>query len=202
MTSVASTTPRLGPFETVLPPVDAAREAFATSRSQVWPDALDRRLLTSVMGLCERASFASDTVEGLGHREIERPPLAGTAVLLMLRRPPLYRWLEEVTGCAPIADVEGRVVRTWPRPGDQLDWHDDLNGERRRLGITIALGSEAYEGGVFEMRARPGKEPLIQFRHDVAGTALVFEVSWRCEHRVHPLVAGGPRQVFTGWFLG
>lgn len=202
MTSTALTTPRLGPFETVLPPIDAARAAFAISRSQVWPDALDRRLLTSIMGLCDRAVFASNTVEGLGHREIERPPLAGTAVLLMLRRPLLYRWLEAVTGCAPITDVEGRVVRTWPRPGDELAWHDDLNGKGRRLGITIGLGSNAYEGGLFEMRARPGKEPLVQFRHDAAGTALVFEVSSRCEHRVHPLVAGGPRQVFTGWFLG
>lgn len=199
---MALTTPRLGPFETVLPPVDGAREAFSISRALVWPEALAPELLTSVLGLCGRGAFESDMVDGLGHREVERPPLAGTALLLILRRPPLYRWLEEVTGCGPITDVEGRVVRTWPRPGDELDWHDDLNGERRRLGITIGLGREAYEGGLFEMRARPGRETLLQFRHDVAGTALVFEVSSRCEHRVHPLVAGGPRLVFTGWFLG
>ena len=202
MVSPSLTTPRLGHFETVLPPVDAARAAFSTSRALVCPDALEGRLLASVLRLCERGAFESNTVEGLGHRDIERPAVAGAALLLILRRPSLYRWLEEVTGCGPITDVEGRVVRTYPRPGDELAWHDDLNGERRRLGVTIGLGAAAYEGGVFEMRGRPGGEPLLRFRHDVVGAALIFEVSPRCEHRVHPLSAGGPRQVFTGWFLG
>ena len=34
------------------------------------------------------------------------------------------------------------------------------------------------------------------------GAMLIFEVSRRCEHRVHPLTGGGPRRVFTGWFIG
>jgi hypothetical protein len=51
------------------------------------------------------------------------------------------------------------------------------------------------------MRTVPERSPLITFRHDTPGTALIFEVSKRCEHRLHPLTSGGPRRVFTGWFL-
>lgn len=196
-------TPQLGPFETILPDEAPARAEFAAARALVCPDALDQALLGKLMALCDRAAFASDHVEGLGHREVERPPLAGTAILLALRRPPLFRWLERVSGCAPIGSVDGRVVRTQPQPGDELVWHDDLDkGHVRRLGITIGLGQHPYEGGLFELRAWPNGEPLITFKHDRPGTALIFEVSHRCEHRVHPLISGGPRRVFTGWFLG
>jgi hypothetical protein len=43
---------------------------------------------------------------------------------------------------------------------------------------------------------------LRRFKHDQPGTALVFEVRPQLEHRVLPLTAGGPRRVFTGWFIG
>ena len=160
-------------------------------------------MLGKLMALCDRADFMSDPVEGLGHRTVERPPLASTAILLALRRQELFRWLEAVTGCAPIASVDGQVVQTEPQAGDELVWHDDMvGGARRRLGVTIGLGRAPYEGGLFEMRSVPDGAPLIEFKHDRPGTALIFEVSRRCEHRVHPLSKGGPRRVFTGWFLG
>lgn len=196
-------TPQLGPFEVLLPPQDDARAVFEERRALVCLDVLDHDLLGKLIALCDRAAFMSDQVEGLGHRAVERPPLASTAILLALRRPDLFRWLEAVTGCAPIASVEGQVVQTWPQAGDELVWHDDMNyGQRRRLGVTIGLGSEDYEGGLFEMRSVPDGGPLMTFKHDRPGTALIFEVSACCEHRVHPLTKGGPRRVFTGWFIG
>lgn len=97
----------------------------------------------------------------------------------------------------------GRIVRTHARAGDELDWHDDLNGPvPRRLGITIGLGEAPYTGGLFEMCSHPDGQTLIEFKHDSPGTALVFKVSTRCEHRAHPLLSGGPRRLFTGWFVG
>lgn len=203
MTNRPADTPRIGPFETSLPEQEAARAEFAAARALVCPDALDAELLGKLMGLCDRAAFVSDRVEGLGHRAVERPPLASTAILLALRRPELFRWLEAVTGCGPIASVDGQVVETQAQAGDELVWHDDMiRDARRRLGVTIGLGRDDYEGGLFELRSVPDGATLVRFKHDRPGTALIFEVSRRCEHCVHPLSAGGPRRVFTGWFLG
>lgn len=203
MIAMPDCTPRIDAFETILPDEQAARAQFAATRALVWPGALGGSLLERLIAVCDRAAFVSETVEGLGHREIERPPVAGTAVVLALRRASLFRWLERVTDCKRIASVEGRVVQTRPRAGDELIWHDDLGGDLpRRLGITIALGRAAFEGGAFEMRRFPGREPLLTWKHDRLGAALIFDVSRHCEHRVLPLVAGGPRRVFTGWFMG
>lgn len=197
-----ATTPHLGAFDAILPDEATAKAAFAETCAFVWRDAFAAPLFARLTALCGRSGFTSDHVEGLGHREIEEPPLAGTAIILALTRPVLFRWLERVTGCAPIRGIDGRVVQTWPRAGDGLDWHDDLGDPARRLGVTIALGDAAYDGGEFEMRRTATKVPLIRWKHDRPGTMLVFEVSRHREHRVHPLTAGGPRRVFTGWFVG
>lgn len=194
-------TPRLGHYGAALPGTAAAKAAFAGARALVCPHLLDGDLLATLLRAADRSTYASNDVEGLGHREMERPPVVGTAVLLALRRPALHRWLEEVTGCETITRADGCVARTLARGGDELTWHDDLGDSTRRLGITIGLGGGTYEGGLFEMRDRPSNAPLLSFKHDTPGTALIFEVSRRCEHRVHPLVSGGPRRVFAGWFL-
>lgn len=121
---------------------------------------------------------------------------------MLLHREPLFRWLERVTRCGPILAVDGRVVQTHPVYGDELDWHDDMGGPVvRRLGVTMALASPPYQGGLFEMRLVGGSS-LIRFKHDTPGTILVFKVDAGLEHRVHPLTAGGPRRVYTGWFTG
>ena len=180
----------------------AARAEFAATRSLLCADAVAAPIMAGVIRLLARSGFVSDTVERLGHREIEAPETAGTAIRLLLDRRPLFRWLEAVTGCGPIATIAGRVVQTHPQPGDELVWHDDTGAEVRRLGVTIALDSPHYTGGEFEMR-RVGETRLLRrHRHDRAGTALIFEVAPELEHRVLPLVGGGPRRVFTGWFIG
>jgi hypothetical protein len=180
----------------------SARDEFARTCALVCHRALDPALEARLTAACDRAAFVSDHVEGLGHRTIEQPALAGRMLTLLLHREPLFRWLERVTGCAPIRAVEGRVVQTHAVPGDELAWHDDMNGpHRRRLGVTLALTSPPYEGGLFELR-RVGESALLRFIHDSPGTMLVFKISPALEHRVHPLTAGGPRRVYTGWFVG
>lgn len=178
-----------------------AADSFRDQRSIVCHEALDAALLARLNGICDRATFAPEPVEGLGHRHLEQPPVAGGALGLFLKRADLLGWLERVTGRGPIRTVEGGVVETHCKPGDELAWHDDLNNDSRLLALTIALGDTAFEGGGFELR-RKGSEALLRaYTPDTPGTALIFDVARDIEHRVLPVTAGGPRRVFTGWFL-
>jgi 2OG-Fe(II) oxygenase superfamily len=193
---------RIGATETSLGDAANASREFSRTCALVCREALDPALVARLTAACARSTFVSDQVEGLGHRMIERPPLAGTLLTLLLHRKPLFRWLEKVTGCEPIQAVDGRVVQTFAVRGDELEWHDDMGGSiRRRLGVTIALESPLYDGGEFDLRP-VGGDPLLSFKHDTAGTMLVFKVATGLEHRVRTLVSGGPRVVYTGWFTG
>lgn len=197
---------RIGQIETSLPVnIAECKATYARQNALVFSDALDKSLLGKLRALTLRTRFISNQIEGLGHREIESPPLAGTAITLLLSRAPLFRWLEQATGCGVITQVSGAVARTLPSHGDGLDWHDDLNTPKsssRRLAITIALDDLHYDGGLFEIRKVGCTEPLFSFKHEKAGTVLIFKVSTELEHRVRPLVSGGPRLVYAGWFAG
>lgn len=174
---------------------------FARCRAFHAPGAVDGDFLARLLGLCNRGTFVPDVVEGLGLRQIETPGITGGALTLALKRPNLLLWIEQVTGCGPLESVEGRVVQTFPAPDHQLTWHDDRNDPRRRLAITINLSEETYDGGLFELRSTVTGEILLHHRHVAQGAALIFEVAKGLEHRVLPLTSGGPRRVYTGWFL-
>ncbi len=198
----ASSPIAVGALRTEVRDDGGARAAqFAQCRAMLCRNAIAPDFLGRLLALCNGGHFVSDAVEGLGHREVEKPGRAGGALTLALKRAELVRWLEGVTACGPLADVDGRIVQTWPRPDDQLVWHDDLTERRRRLAITINLTEQPYEGGLFELRDARRGTLLFQHRHDALGTALIFEVARGLEHRVLPLTAGGPRRVYTGWFF-
>ncbi|TKD51579.1 2OG-Fe(II) oxygenase [Sphingomonas baiyangensis] len=196
----------IGQSETLLPADSTAwRAAFAKQRALVLRDAIPVDLMRKLTMLIGRSHFVSNRIDGLGHREIESPPVAGKAIDLLLSRSSLFRWLEHTTGCESIMRVGGAIARTWPNSEDHLDWHDDLNtpeSSSRRLAITIALDELEYEGGLFELRNVGSSDPLFSFKHDRLGTAVIFEISGRLEHRVAPLISGGPRLVYAGWFVG
>lgn len=185
----------------ILEPAENFRSRFATARSILCPEAIEPRFLATLSGLCDRGSFVPDTVENLGDREVERPQRAGGAITLALRRAGLMRWIEAATSCGPLASVEGRVVQARPNNHDRLDWHDDRHDPRRRLAVTVNLTESPYEGGLFELRTVHGHDVLTTHHHAAPGTMLVFDVAPDLEHRVLPVAAGGPRRVYTGWFI-
>ena len=54
---------------------------------------------------------------------------------------------------------------------------------------------------MFELRDVRNDKLLLQYRHAALGAALIFDVARGLEHRVLPLISGGPRRVYTGWFF-
>jgi hypothetical protein len=179
----------------------ASAESFARCHAIDCAKALDPLFLAMLLKVSGKAQYTPDPVGRLGHREIETPNLAGTALTLALRRSNLIRWIEETTQCGPLGSIDGRVAQIRPAAGHRLHWHDDLNDPGRRLGITIDLSEQPSEGGLFELRLAKTKEVLLRFRHAGPGSVLIFDVSPGLDHRVLPLTSGGPRRVYAGWFL-
>ena len=174
---------------------------FLRNKAIVLPKLISQPLIGKLVQRCRTGRFIPDTVEGLGTREVEAPQIVGGAITLLLRRPAVLRWVEEATGCGPLATVVGRVVQTRANDGDRLRWHDDLDDTGRRLGVTIGLSDTPHGGGEFQIRSRRESDVTFSFHHGTAGTGLIFDIRTELVHRVMPLLEGGPRRVYTGWFM-
>lgn len=185
--------------EIMAAPLDWSKR-FAEERAIVCPDVIESALLDRLLGVARRSQFREEDVSRLGTREVEEPQSLGPTFKLLLRRANLMGWLEQVTGAAGLADVEGHLVQT-RAGGDALDWHDDRNKPERALAVTISLNDTAYSGGAFEMRGVGVPDSIRTFQHARPGTALIFDIGRDLEHRLLPLSSGGPRRVFAGWFL-
>jgi hypothetical protein len=182
-------------------PADFA-ESFKRHRAIAFSDMIDPAFFRQLLQLCGRAQFVTDLETDIAQRQRETPGIAGGALALALKRNDLLRWLEKATGCEPLHSTFGRVMQIVPGGAHRLDWHDDLPEDpTRRLGITINLSENAYEGGLFEIRVKKTRQVLARHRHEMPGSVLIFDVSDELEHRVWPITAGGPRRIFTGWFL-
>jgi 2OG-Fe(II) oxygenase superfamily len=181
---------------------EQAKPAYASQRALLCQNAIDPDLLARLAKAAANANFVSDTVDGLGHRWIERPSVVGAAIQLVLNRSDLQEWLKTVTGCTAKGSFEGRLVKSHPGGEDQLAWHNDTTpGTRYEFGLTLHLRPCLYQGGAFEMRDHISMKPLFEHVQAEAGDLLIFEVSPRSEHRVTPVESGEPRLVFTGWFI-
>lgn len=174
---------------------------FAEQRAIVCHDIFEPALSAKLLAAASTTQFRDDHVTGLGTRAVEEPQRVGGTINILLQRPNLFGWLEAVTGRTGLAGAEGRLVQTRAGGDDALDWHNDLQQKRRALAITISLTDTAYDGGLFELRRVDDPATARCFDHARAGTALVFDLGTDVEHRVHPLSSGGPRRVFTGWFM-
>ncbi|MDB5678820.1 2OG-Fe(II) oxygenase [Sphingomonas bacterium] len=175
--------------------------AFAGQRAIVCRDIFDAALFPRLLTAASTTQFRDDYVVELGTRAVEEPQRVGGTINVLLQRPNLFRWLEAVTGRTGLAGAEGRLVQTRSGGGDALEWHNDLQQVRRALGVTISFTDTIYTGGLFEMRRVDDPASARCFDHARAGTALIFDLGNDIEHRVHPVASGGPRRVFTGWFM-
>ena len=173
---------------------------FAEQRAIICRDIFDPVLLDRLLTAARTTLFREDRVD-LGTREVESPQRVGGTLNILLQRAGLYRWVEAVTGRTGLAGTDGRLVQTRAGAGDALDWHNDLQQARRALGVTISFTETPYSGGTFEMRAVDDPASTRSFAHDRAGTALIFDLGNDVEHRVLPVLSGGPRRIFTGWFV-
>ena len=177
-------------------------ESYRDHHAFALTDMIEPSFFARLLQLCNAAQFIVDTETDVAQRQRETPGIAGRGLALVLQRKNLMQWLESATGCEPLRSTFGRIMQISPGDSPRLNWHDDLPEDpSRRLGITINLSENAYEGGLFELREKKSGKILMRHRHEKLGSTLIFDVGDELEHRVWPITGGGPRRVFTGWFL-
>lgn len=173
---------------------------FAEERAIVCRDIFDPAMFDRLFTAARNTQFRKDDI-GIGTRELEAPQRVSGILNLLLQRAELFRWLEAVTGRTGLAGTAGTLMQARAGAGDALAWHDDLNLPHRALAITIGLSDATYAGGQFEMRRVGDPESVRTFNHSRPGTALIFDLGTDLEHRVLPVLSGGPRRVFGGWIV-
>lgn len=180
--------------------VDVARDHFRSAGSLLVRPGVTDNLLVALDTIGRRAHFVDQPVPDVGHRRVDRSELAATAMKIAICRPHFLRWVEAVTGCGPVAEMAGWVAETRPGSIDQLGWHRDT-AANYAVAFTVHLGSEDYDGGLFEIREFATRR--MRFRHDRAqrGDVLLFDIDAALEHRVTAVTGGAARRVFTGWLL-
>ncbi len=192
----------IGAKETVIEADPAPWAAqFASERAIVCRDVFAPPVFDRLFSGAQRATYRRELAGKVGTREAEDPQRIGSAINLLLQRTNLFRWLEQVTGRTGLLGAEGHLMQARAGAGDALDWHDDINRDNRALGITISFVDAPYSGGMFELRQVDDPASTRIFDHARAGTALIFDVSPQLEHRVLPVLSGGPRRVFGGWIM-
>lgn len=114
--------------------------------------------------------------------------------------PALLRLVEELTGCEPIAGFRGRVFRFVPGAGHFDSWHSD-NVQGRRIGVSLNLSVDVYEGGHFQLLDDPRQRLLCDIANTGLGDAVLFRIASGLEHRATEVTGTVPRTTFAGWFV-
>src|SRR5262245_23797740 len=87
---------------------------------------------------------------------IDPRSLVAQAFTLLFNNSSLFRSIEELTGCPPIGNFQGRIYMMRPGAGHYDTWHTDNDGNRL-IGLSCNLSAD-YAGGVFQIRDRQRSE--------------------------------------------
>ena len=179
--------------------VRAAAGMFRQCHCARLPSLLDPALLTSLQDQIDRGAFFTKR-HGTAATELCLEPDAAVALLhFLVNDPALYRLVEDVTGCGTVRCFFGRVYRHVPGTDHHHAWHSDVT-HNRVIGMSINLGRDAYEGGIFEIRERDEPSTVAAIANIVPGDTILFRLSEALEHRVTTLHGTASKTAFAGWF--
>ena len=152
------------------------RAQFKEKHCLCFPEFLEPSLLKSVQREINRAQFRTKkhAVSGveLGMKENEAMRL----LQFILNEPPLFNFLEKVTGCKPVNFFLGRIYSMLPGGSHYHDWHKD-NKSFRLLGVSINLSLEVFEGGSLQLRDAKSKKLLHEVTNTGFGDLLIFRIA-------------------------
>ena len=111
----------------------------------------------------------------------------------------LFAPVQQVTGCGHIGCFLGRIYRMAPGSGHYDSWHSDAT-EHRLIGMSVNLGAQRYDGGLFQLRERRSPEILCEVANTGPGDAILFRIANELVHQVTAIEGTTPKTAFAGWF--
>ena len=187
--------------KTKMPEKDLARLSaqFASQHWLLLPRFLDAPLLDLIRRKLEESEYCVvDRETGVELRPIDCTAYLATE--LLLNTPKLFRVVEQITGCGPIASFSGRIYRRPPSSTYFNRWHTDITDEGRMIALSINLNAEPYDGGALQIRSAGTHELLCEVYNRGYGDALIFPVDEKFEHRVCEVEGGAAKMALAGWF--
>ncbi len=160
---------------------------------------LSADLLQFVQEGIARAEFQERDHSGIGIEQCMVENEAIGVLHLLINDPHVLELLRQITGCESIDGFSGRVYRMVPASGHFDSWHTDLTGTRM-VGMSLNLSRGAYKGGLFQLRAMPSKQMLVEIANTGEGDAIFFRIREDLAHRVSDVEGEVAKTAFAGWF--
>jgi len=179
--------------------LSALRDEFRRNHVAALPGLIAPPLLEAIVDKFDAGVFETKA-HGDAALELCLSPDESVGLLhFLVNEPAVYELIEFIGDTSPIRSFFGRVYRHLPERGHYQDWHGDVEPDRR-IGMSINLGREPYEGGVFEIRVRDSQRAPAGIHNVGFGDAIVFRLRDDLEHRVTALEGRVPKTAFAGWF--
>jgi hypothetical protein len=186
--------------------IEKLREEFTAKQCTLLPNLIEKELLEKVIQHVNNAFFyenhhtAQNDVIFASDLSMPTKNIALHELNFLLNNQQLFRLVEYITGCSEIRSFGGRIYRNMPGKDHHLDWHDDTSTAGRLIGISINLGKEKFEGGLFRIREKGSTLNLKVISCTNPGDAHLFKVSPHLEHSVTRVTGSVPRTACAGWF--
>ena len=175
------------------------RQQFQAQKWLRLPGFFDAELMELLQRKIEESEFlVVDRPIGL-----ELRPIDSTAYLsaeLLLNTPKLFRLMEAITGCDPIACFAGRIYRRPPSKDYFNQWHTDINSEGRMIALSVNLSTDNFSGGATEIRLSGSRQVIAKIKNPIPGDAIIFLIDESLHHRVGHVESGSAKTALAGWF--
>jgi 2-oxoglutarate-Fe(II)-dependent oxygenase superfamily protein len=179
--------------------LDSLRAQFARQHCIRLPGLLDPDLLSFIRHRLETAEFAERAHDDIGAELCLTHDVALDLLHFLANDKKLFELVQQLTGCARIGCFIGRIYRMVPGSGHYDSWHSDTR-DNRLIGLSLNLGTQCYDGGVFQLRERHSTDILCEVANTGAGDAILFRIARGLMHQVTSVEGTTPKTAFAGWF--
>jgi len=178
--------------------IERCKIEFDEKHCVLLPKLLEPPLLDFLLERLEQGLWQDRVHEDIGNEVVLEDASARGLLHFVANAPAFLKIVEEITGCGPLTQFEGRIYRFVPNSGHYDSWHND-NGNGRLVAMSLNLSLRGYEGGVFQLREWSSKRIVAEIANTGWEDAALFRISGELEHQVTEVTGEQPKTAFAGW---